>query len=344
MRQGRERNRQRAIARNERVKPWGDLPRGSSPSQGVLFIDKDQGVTSHDVVGAIRRLGATRQVGHAGTLDPMATGLLIVATGRTTKLIQYLVGAEKTYEARICLGVGSDTDDADGQLYAASAPELGEGSEERVDKALAALTGDILQVPATVSAIKVDGLRAHDLARAGHDVELEARPIHVSRFERTSTIVNGNMEIAGESVPTWQFDVVVTASAGTYVRALARDVGRALGTQAHLRSLRRTRIGPWDVANAVRVADLRDCVEREVPLPVAKMAEICRAIFPVIEIDDAEEAALRNGIFIEKRKPVSQGARSEPWPAAAFKGDRPVALVSPRSGRFKPDLQLSIEG
>lgn len=338
MRKGHERNRERAIARISRVKPWGELPRGSSASEGVFLIDKDQGVTSHDVVGAMRRLGATRQVGHAGTLDPMATGLLIIATGRTTKLIQYLVGAKKTYTARICLGVGSDTDDADGALYAADAPDV---DAARVDAAIADLTGEIMQVPATVSAIKVDGLRAHDLARAGQDVQLAARPIHIHRFERTSDLVSGFATVAGTPVPTVEFDVVVTASAGTYVRALARDLGRALGTQAHLTELRRTRIGPWDVADAARVSDLRDIALRGDSLPAAPMDEVCNAVFPVIAIDDAEEAALSNGIFIDAREPVSWGARSEAWPAAAFNGDRPIALVSPRAGKLKPDLQLA---
>lgn len=338
MSKGRERNRQRAIARNQRVKPWGELPRGYSPSEGVFLIDKDQGVTSHDVVGAIRRLGATRQVGHAGTLDPMATGLLIIATGRTTKLIQYLVGAEKTYTARICLGVGSDSDDADGSLYAAATPVV---DEARIDAVLADLTGDIMQVPATVSAIKVDGQRAHDLARAGHDVELDARPIHIHRFERISDLTDGNVTLADVQVPTVEFDVVVTTSAGTYVRALARDLGVALGSAAHLTELRRTHIGPWNVADAVRVSDLRDVIEEGKILPSAQMDEVCRAIFPVIAVDDADESALTSGMFIDRREPISRGARTEAWPAAAFNADRPVALVSPRAGMLKPDLQLA---
>ncbi len=337
MRKGRERNRQRAIARIARVKPWGELPRGLSPSEGVLFIDKDEGVTSHDVVGAIRRLGATRQVGHAGTLDPMATGLLIIATGRTTKLIQYLVGAEKTYTARICLGIGSDTDDADGECYAAAPPLVDPAT---VDAAIAQLTGDIMQVPATVSAIKVDGLRAHDLARAGKDVNLDARPVIIGRFERTSDLGTGTTKIAETDVPTVEFDVVVTASAGTYVRALARDLGVALGTEAHLTALRRTHIGPWNVEDALSVSDLRDLVTSGAPLPVATIGQVCRTLFPVVAIDDTEEKALVNGGFIDTRAPVSRGTRSESWPAAAFNGDRPVALVSPRAGKLKPDLQL----
>ncbi|WP_241969054.1 tRNA pseudouridine(55) synthase TruB [Trueperella bialowiezensis] len=301
------------------------------------MIDKDQGVTSHDVVGALRRLGATRQVGHAGTLDPMATGLLVVATGRATKLIQYLVGADKTYEARICLGVGSDTDDADGELRAASPPQA---SGADVDRALEALTGEIMQVPATVSALKVDGKRAHDLARSGQKVELEARPVRVERFERTSQVEPGVVDVAGAEVPVLEFDVVVTASAGTYVRALARDVGIMLGTEAHLTRLRRTDIGSWNVADAVTVADLKRVVEAGGELAPMSIAQVCRRVFPVVEVTEAEARALGNGIFVDMRKPVSVGSRMERWPAAAFTGEVPVALVSPRAGKLKPDLQL----
>ncbi|MEW6887529.1 tRNA pseudouridine(55) synthase TruB [Trueperella pyogenes] len=338
MPKGRERNRQRAIARLARPKPWGDLPRGTHPCEGLLFIDKDQGVTSHDIVGALRRLGATRQVGHAGTLDPMATGLLIVATGRLTKLIQYLVGADKTYEARICLGVGSNTDDAEGELHAG--PPV-HADDAAIDAVLTNFIGDIMQVPATVSAIKVDGKRAHDRAREGEEVTLAARPIHVERFARTSPV--HRRAIDGElAARVAEFDVVVTASSGTYVRALARDVGQALGTEAHLTALRRTEIGPWNVTDAYSVADLKGMIENDQGLPVVSMAQVCRQVFPVIDIDDAEARALRNGLFIDKRAPISAGTRADRWPAAAFCGDEAVALVSPRSGKLKPDLQLTL--
>lgn len=339
MPKGRERNRQRAIARQARPKPWGELPRGEAPCEGLLLIDKDRGVTSHDVVGALRRLGATRQVGHAGTLDPMATGLLIVATGRLTKLIQYLVGADKTYEARIRLGVGSSTDDAEGELTPAEPPVA---SDAAIDAALAALTGDIMQVPSTVSAIKVDGKRAHDLAREGESVELAARPIRIERFERTGLVERSQIQLDGRNVAVADFDVVVTASSGTYVRALARDVGEALGTRAHLTSLRRTQIGPWHVDDARTVAQLRDLASIGEQLPAASMAQVCRQVFPVMAIDDAEARALRNGLFIDKRTASTEGTRGEPWPAATFVGDEPAALVSPRSGKLKPDLQLTL--
>lgn len=337
MPRGRERNRQRAIARQNRPQPWGELPRGHCPAEGLLLIDKDPGVTSHDVVGALRRLGATRQVGHAGTLDPMATGLLLLATGRATKLIQYLVGAEKTYEARICLGVGSSTDDADGELIPGCVPVA---DPTAIDDALGTLTGDLMQVPATVSAIKVGGKRAHDLVREGEQVELAARPIHVSRFERTSPIASGEVGVGQLCLPSVEFDVVVTASSGTYVRALARDLGLALGTRAHLRALRRTRVGAWDVAQARTVAQLKEAIEAGQGLPTASMAQVCREVFPILPIDEAEAHALRQGSFIAKRDPDT--SQSRVWPAAAFLGNVPVALVSPRSGMLKPDLQLTL--
>ncbi|WP_197551589.1 tRNA pseudouridine(55) synthase TruB [Trueperella pecoris] len=333
MPKGRQHNRDRALARQARPKPWGELPRGSRPCEGLLLIDKDKGVTSHDIVGAVRRLGATRQVGHGGTLDPMATGLLIVATGRVTKLIQYIVGADKTYEARICLGIGSSTDDAEGQLFA-SDPAM--ASDAEIDAALAALTGQILQVPSTVSAIKVDGRRAHDLVREGAQVELEARPIHVARFARTSPVTRREARVGDKLAVVAEFDAVVRASSGTYVRALARDVGRGLGTDAHLTALRRTHVGDWDVADAHSVSRLKEILERDEPLPVASMAQVCRDVFPVIEVDESEAKALRQGLFIAMRRNIDQ------WPAATFLGDMPVALVSPRAGKLKPDLQLTL--
>lgn len=355
MRASRERNRQRAIARAARVKPWGDLPAGSLRGAGLLLIDKDPGVTSHDVVGAVRRLAGTRQVGHAGTLDPMATGLLIVAVGRMTKLIQYMVGSDKTYEARIRLGISSSTDDAEGEL-APAAPVT--ATDEEIDAALTALTGDIMQVPSTVSAIKIDGKRAHDLAREGADVELAARPIHVDRFERTSPIRRGTLEAGGLETTAAstletasvgaletdvvEFDVVVTASSGTYVRALARDVGEALGTGAHLTSLRRTRIGPWHVEGANTVSQLKELVLAGQELPAASLGQVSRQVFPTMEINEAEARALRNGLFIGQRAVASPGTWGEPWPAATFLGDVPIALVSPRGGELKPDLQLTL--
>lgn len=213
----------------------------------VLLVDKPGGMTSHDVVARARRALGTRKIGHAGTLDPMATGLLVLGVEGATRLLTYIVGLDKTYEATIRIGVATDSDDADGQATATTDASFLDA--EAIEAAVAPLRGRISQVPSTVSAIKVAGRRAYDLARAGETVELKARDVVVSRFEVLE------VRPAGETVDV---DVVVDCSSGTYIRALARDVGVALGVGGHLTSLRRTRIGPFgvqDAASADAIAD-----------------------------------------------------------------------------------------
>lgn len=352
--------------------PWGELPRGSKDAEpeGILLVDKDQGVTSHDVVGAVRRLAATRKVGHGGTLDPMATGLLTIGIGRATKLLTYITGEDKDYAATICFGVATTTEDADGEpmsepapglagsplaaaldtdaaqfasdIYGlAPGPEAGQGAAEAaLASAMSALTGEISQVPSSVSAIKVDGKRAHELARAGEDFELAARKITISRFEITGPLRPGpQIAVDGQTVDTLLLDVEVSCSSGTYIRALARDLGAALGVGAHLTSLRRTRVGSWDVADARTVREHAVVVENDKPLAVLGIDEVCAALLPVVRISDDEAALLARGQFIEM-KPLENADRGS-FPAAAFDPQgRAVAIVSKRSGKLKPDLQL----
>ncbi|HWT32259.1 MAG TPA: tRNA pseudouridine(55) synthase TruB, partial [Microbacterium sp.] len=211
---------------------------------GILLVDKPGGMTSHDVVARSRRALNTKKIGHAGTLDPMATGLLILGVGPATRLLTYLVGLGKTYEATIRLGVATDSDDADGRITATADAAHVTGAQ--IDAGVVQLTGPISQVPSTVSAIKVDGRRAYDLARAGEDVQLKARDVVVSRFEVLA-------RRPGDGVI--DLDVVVDCSSGTYIRALARDLGAGLGVGGHLTALRRTRIGPFAVAEARPVPD-----------------------------------------------------------------------------------------
>ena len=216
----------------------------AAPS-GILLVDKPGGMTSHDVVARARKALDTRKIGHAGTLDPMATGLLVLGVGPATRLLTYIVGLDKTYEATIRLGSSTDTDDAEGaQTSRADAAALAAVTPERVRAGVAALTGTISQVPSTVSAIKVGGRRAYELARAGKDVELSARTVTVSRFDLRDE------RYAPEGI---DLDVVVDCSSGTYIRALARDLGDALGVGGHLTALRRTRIGPLAVDGAPSV-------------------------------------------------------------------------------------------
>ena len=204
---------------------------------GIAVIDKPAGWTSHDVVAKARGVLGTRKVGHSGTLDPDATGVLVLGVGRATRLLRYLTELPKSYEAEIVLGVETDTLDSSGRVTARH--DMAEVSREQAHQAAAALTGDILQVPPMVSAVKVGGRRLHTLARAGVEVERDARPVTVYRFD-VSPVPGGEAVLRA----------VVECSSGTYVRALAADLGQALGGGAHLRNLRRTAVGSFGLASA----------------------------------------------------------------------------------------------
>ncbi|MDO5048923.1 MAG: tRNA pseudouridine(55) synthase TruB [Actinomycetaceae bacterium] len=242
------------------------VPRSTvSAPDGLLIVDKPAGVTSHDVVAAIRRLAATRKVGHAGTLDPMATGVLVIGIGKATRLLTHIVGADKAYSATVALGASTDTDDADGQITArAGQPALiNDEFTARVDSEIGKLRGNIMQVPTTVSALKIDGQRAHERHRAGEKVEIPARPVTISRLERTGPITPEIARFDDEDVPVSSFGLDVECSSGTYVRAIARDLGQALGTGGFLTSLRRTRVGKWTLEDAVTIDQLVAHVEAE---------------------------------------------------------------------------------
>ena len=212
------------------------------PSSLVL-IDKQPGWTSHDVVAKLRGILGTRKIGHAGTLDPMATGLLVLGVDGGTKLLQFISGSDKQYVATIRLGAATHTDDAEGDVvFSASAKDI---ASSQIDAEIAKLTGEITQIPSSVSAIKVDGKRAYDLVRDGKEVELKGRRVNVSRFQRTS-----EPRLAGDFL---DFDVIVDCSSGTYIRALARDIGSALGVGGHLTMLRRTKIGNFDLQQATEI-------------------------------------------------------------------------------------------
>ena len=249
-------------------------------SPGILLLDKPGGLTSHDVVVRIRRVFGTRKVGHAGTLDPMATGLLVIGIEGATRLLTYIVGADKTYTATIRLGQRTSTDDAEGDIIGTADADAWTGvTSAAIAHGIAALTGAISQVPSSVSAIKVDGRRAYDRVRAGEEVQLAARQVTVSRFDILADRV-------GEGVR--DLDVVVDCSSGTYIRALARDLGEALGVGGHLTALRRTRVGGFDLVDATALDDLADAV----PLTPADAA---RRVMPVLEVTADEARDLRHG-------------------------------------------------
>lgn len=255
---------------------------------GLVIVDKDSGWTSHDVVARSRKLLRTKKVGHAGTLDPMATGVLVLGVERATKLLGQLILTSKAYTATIRLGQTTVTDDAEGEVVATT--PAGHVTDDAIAAGVAALTGDIEQVPATVSAIKVDGERAYARARAGEDVQLAARPVTVSRF-----VVLARRD-EGEFV---DLDVEVDCSSGTYIRALARDLGAALGVGGHLTALRRTRVGPFTLAHARTLDELAAAAEAERPLLSLDIDTAVTTAFPRRDIDDTQAADLRNGRWLE---------------------------------------------
>ncbi len=242
----------------------------------LVLIDKQPGWTSHDVVAKLRGILGTRKIGHAGTLDPMATGLLVLGVDGGTKLLQFISGSDKQYIATIRLGAATHTDDAEGDLvFSASAVGI---SVAQIDAELAKLTGAITQVPSSVSAIKVDGKRAYDLVRDGKSVELKGRAVTVSRFERTS-----NLRSVDDFV---DFDVVVDCSSGTYIRALARDIGAALGVGGHLTMLRRTKIDDFDVADATEI---------DQPPILLPLVEAAQKLFGSVALSDDQARDIVHG-------------------------------------------------
>ena len=273
--------------------------------QGLALIDKPEGHTSHDVVARVRRMANTRRVGHAGTLDPMATGLLILGIEQATKLLTFLVGEDKTYETTIRLGAATVTDDREGDVI--STADASALIDAQIHAAITPLTGDILQVPSSVSAIKVDGERAYARVRGGDEVKLAARPVTVSRFEVLA------IRREGEFIDV---DAIIDCSSGTYIRALARDLGAALGVGGHLTALRRTRIGSYRVEDAKTLEDA---------LEVTSMEDAARSQFDCIELSAPEATDLIHG----KRLKAGEELRE---PVAAFAPSGRLLAMLTRSG------------
>ena len=246
---------------------------------GLVVVDKPSGLTSHDVVGRCRRIFSTRKVGHAGTLDPMATGVLVVGIERATKILGLLTATDKSYAATIRLGQTTTTEDGDGEvLQTVSASEV---TDEGIEAAVAALRGEISQIPSAVSAIKVGGKRAYQLAREGQTVELAARPVRIDRFEVSD--VRRSAEVI-------DVDVEVDCSSGTYIRALARDIGEALGVGGHLTALRRTRVGRFGLDEARTLDELA-----EAPRLSYTLDEACLLAFPRRDLTAEEAESARHG-------------------------------------------------
>ncbi|MDP9822624.1 tRNA pseudouridine(55) synthase TruB [Nocardioides massiliensis] len=273
---------------------------------GLLVVDKPAGITSHGVVARARKALGTRKIGHAGTLDPMATGVLVLGVGRATRLLGHLMLTEKTYEATMRLGVITTTDDAEGEVVAEA--DTAHLDEDAVRAALAAYVGEIEQVPTAVSAIKVDGKRAYQRVRDGEEVELKARPVTIHE-----------LDVTGVTLPEVSFRV--RCSSGTYVRAIARDAGRDLGVGGHLTALRRTAVGPF----GLDVAHLPDDLDADALLP---MAQVARAAFPTLDLSDDTAQAVRFGRAIDAELEALTALLD---PAGEF-----LALYEPKDGRARP--------
>lgn len=291
-------------------------------TSGLLLIDKAQGWTSHDAVARTRRLAGTRKVGHAGTLDPMATGLLVLGVNSSTRLLTFVVGLDKEYLATIRLGAATTTDDAEGeQLSRAPSDAVAAISAEALAEGIAALTGDISQQPSAVSAIKVDGQRAYARVRAGEDVQLAERPVTVSSFELlSSTTVDGFLDL----------EVRVNCGSGTYIRALARDLGAGLGVGGHLTRLRRTRIGPF------RIEDASSLEQLDVAANIISPTDAATRLLERLDLTEQQAIDLGHGKRIDV---VPVQGRHGPIAAVAPDG-RLVGLVDIRDTTAKSILNF----
>jgi len=285
----------------------------STGPDGLTIVDKPQGLTSHDVVARMRRLADTRKVGHAGTLDPMATGVLVIGFGRATRLLGYVSGQNKAYTATIRLGVRTVTDDAEGEIT--DTVSTAGVDETAIRAGLAILTGDIEQAPSSVSAIKVSGQRAYARVRAGEEVTLPSRPVVVSALEL--------LELRRPAPDLIDLDVSVECSTGTYVRALARDLGAGLGVGGHLTALRRTRVGGFLIEESKTLADLVDS-----PVTYGLAAAVQRS-FASVSVDVDTARALGYGQRVAALGIAGVYGVFDPEGA-------PVALVEDLDGQARP--------
>jgi len=282
---------------------------------GLVLIDKPTDFTSHDVVAKVRKAVGTKKVGHAGTLDPLATGLLVLGIESGTKLLTFLVGADKTYLATIRLGQATVSDDSQSEIiFEADPATLAKVSDDAIKEEISKLTGNIMQRPSSVSAIKVDGKRAYDLVRSGEQVELKQREVSVNRFEIVSEI--------SRSAGSIDFEVAIDCSSGTYIRALARDLGEALGVGGHLTKLRRTRVGSFDVQSANSIEELG-------ALSLTPLAEAASELFETITLSEQEVLDLVHG------KRIANRAKGLELVAGLSESGKLVAVLEP----IKSDLK-----
>ena len=289
---------------------------------GLVVVDKAAGMTSHDVVARVRRLAGTRRVGHGGTLDPMATGVLVIGVGRATRLLTYVIGSDKSYDATIRLGQTTVTDDAEGEVV--SSTPAGQLGDEAIRGELAAFVGEIDQVPSAVSAIKVDGKRAYARVFAGETVALEPRRVTIARLD----VLAVHPSPTGSTVDV---EVSVDCSSGTYIRSIARDLGTALGVGGHLTALRRTAVGGFTLAEAATLDELATRAPDVVTLPLSAAAD---------------RYFTRRDVTVEEAKVLSHGGpltvAGLAGPYAVFAPDGTVvAIVQERDGRARAEVVLA---
>ncbi|OQD56453.1 tRNA pseudouridine(55) synthase TruB [Streptomyces phaeoluteigriseus] len=290
-----------------------------TPPDGLVIVDKPSGFTSHDVVAKMRGIAKTRRVGHAGTLDPMATGVLVLGIERATKLLGHLALTEKEYLGTVRLGQNTLTDDAEGEIT--SSTDASRIGRDAIDAGIAKLTGRIMQVPSKVSAIKIDGVRSYKRARDGEDFEIPARPVTISSF----TVYDVRDAVAEDGTPVLDLIVSVVCSSGTYIRALARDLGADLGVGGHLTVLRRTRVGPYKLDSARTLDQLQE------ELTVMPIAEAATAAFPRWDVDERRARLLLNGVRLEMPDEYTgSGAVAVFDPEGRF-----LALVEEQKGKAK---------
>ncbi|MFI8104997.1 tRNA pseudouridine(55) synthase TruB [Streptomyces sp. NPDC086023] len=286
---------------------------------GLVIVDKPSGFTSHDVVAKMRGIAKTRRVGHAGTLDPMATGVLVLGVEKATKLLGHLALTEKEYLGTIRLGQNTVTDDAEGEIT--SSADASGVTQDAVDAGVAKLTGDIMQVPSKVSAIKIDGKRSYTRVREGEEFEIPARPVTVSSFR----VYDMSGAEAEDGTKVVDLIVSVVCSSGTYIRALARDLGADLGVGGHLTALRRTRVGPYKIDRARTLDQLQE------ELTVMPVADAAQAAFPRWDLDERRARLLGNGVRLEMPDEYPPGK-----PVAVFGPDgKLLALVESKGGKAK---------
>ena len=284
---------------------------------GLVLLDKPEGWTSHDVVARLRRVAGTRRVGHAGTLDPMATGLLVLGVDSATKLLTFIVGADKTYQATIRLGASTITDDRESDYLTLADPaEVEKISDMQILEVIESLTGDIEQVPSSVSAIKVDGVRAYAKVRGGDEVKLKSRPVTVSRFD----VIGEPKRLSGFI----DLDVVIDCSSGTYIRALARDLGAKIGIGGHLTALRRTRVGGYRIEQAAKLPEVGD------ELKIISSFEAAQ-VFPNLELSEQSVIDLRHGKRIANPNQLSGDI-------AAVRNGELVAMLTPAGKQLKSSV------